>query len=124
MVRDREGAMQDLNDHGMALKRRQLQASMEGRQQPPPFGALMFSCNGRGQNLYREENYDSRTLAAFVPVPFSGMFCNGEIGQVGKSTYLHGFTAAVGILREVIDVEDQAQQPAQQEKPKPPSETQ
>lgn len=48
----------------------------------------------------------------------------GEIGQVGKSTYLHGFTAAVGILREVIDVEDQAQQPAQQEKPKPPSETQ
>lgn len=55
------------------------QASMEGRQQPPPFGALMFSCNGRGQNLYREENYDSRTLAAFVPVPFSGMFCNGEL---------------------------------------------
>ena len=52
---------------------------MEGRQQPPPFGALMFSCNGRGQNLYREENYDSRTLAAFVPVPFSGMFCNGDL---------------------------------------------
>jgi hypothetical protein len=24
----------------------------------------------------------------------------GEIGQVGKTTYLHGFTAAVGILRQ------------------------
>ncbi len=23
----------------------------------------------------------------------------GEIGQVGQTTYLHGFTAAVGILR-------------------------
>ena len=31
----------------------------------------------------------------------------GEIGQVGKSTYLHGFTAAVGILREDIDMEEQ-----------------
>lgn len=51
---------------------------MEARAQPPPFGALIFSCNGRGQNLYREENYDSSTLASFVPVPFSGMFCNGE----------------------------------------------
>lgn len=29
----------------------------------------------------------------------------GEIGQVGKSTYLHGFTAAVGILREKGDAE-------------------
>ena len=33
--------------------------------------------------------------------------CAGEIGQVGKSTYLHGFTAAVGILREDIDMEEQ-----------------
>ena len=48
----------------------------------------------------------------------------GEIGQVGKSTYLHGFTAAVGILREFIDVEDQAQQPAQPEKPEPPQKKQ
>ena len=53
------------------------QASLEARQQPPPFGALIFTCNGRGQNLYQEANYDSQTLASFVPVPFSGMFCNG-----------------------------------------------
>ena len=56
---------------------------MEARQQPPPFGALIFTCNGRGQNLYQEDNYDSQTLASFVPVPFSGMFCNG------KERFLH-----------------------------------
>ena len=50
---------------------------MEGRPQQPPLGTLIFSCNGRGINLYGEPNYDSATLASFVPVPASGMFCNG-----------------------------------------------
>ncbi|EIE18487.1 hypothetical protein COCSUDRAFT_68226 [Coccomyxa subellipsoidea C-169] len=113
MVRDREGARQDLMDHALSLKRRQLQArlrilaTLEGKAQPPAFGALVFTCNGRGMNLYGEPNYDSATLASYVPVPLSGIFCNGEIGQVGNSTYLHGFTAAVGILREDIDTEEQ-----------------
>ncbi|KAK9902118.1 hypothetical protein WJX75_004921 [Coccomyxa subellipsoidea] len=107
MVRDCEGAKQDLMEHALSLKRRQLQATLEGKAQPPAFGALVFSCNGRGVGLYGEPNYDSTTLASYVPVPLSGIFCNGEIGQVGKSTYLHGFTAAVGILREDIDMEEQ-----------------
>ena len=50
--------------------------------------------------------------------------CAGEIGQVGKSTYLHGFTAAVGILRETIEVEEQPQPPMQQEQPQRPPEGQ
>ncbi|KAK9802941.1 hypothetical protein WJX72_001714 [[Myrmecia] bisecta] len=99
MQRGREGAMQDLQNMGLAYKRRQLQASMEGKSGPAPFGALMFTCNGRGRNLYKEADYDSRTLTSFIPVPVSGFFCNGEIGQVGKSTYLHGFTCAAAILR-------------------------
>ena len=49
--------------------------------------------------------------------------CAGEIGQVGKSTYLHGFTAAVGILRETLEVEEPAQIP-QQELPETPPEGQ
>lgn len=107
MVRDREGAKSDLMEHALVLKRRQLQATLEGKGQPPAFGALVFSCNGRGVGLYGEPNYDTTTLASYVAVPLSGIFCNGEIGQVGKSTYLHGFTAAVGILREDIDIEEQ-----------------
>ncbi|KAK9839210.1 hypothetical protein WJX81_001660 [Elliptochloris bilobata] len=99
MVRDRDGAMQDMRDHAVELKRRSLQMAMQGRPQAQPVGALMFSCNGRGVGLFSEPDFDSRTLASFLPVPSSGFFCNGEIGQVGQTTYLHGFTAAVGILR-------------------------
>ncbi len=54
-----------------------VQATVEARAQAPPLGLLIFSCNGRGQALYGEPNYDSSTLASFVPVPASGMFCNG-----------------------------------------------
>jgi len=53
------------------------QATLEGKAQPPAFGALIFTCNGRGVNLYGEPNYDSATLASYVPVPMSGFFCNG-----------------------------------------------
>ncbi len=56
-----------------------MQATLEGKAQPPAFGALVFTCNGRGMNLYGEPNYDSATLASYVPVPLSGIFCNGEL---------------------------------------------
>jgi small ligand-binding sensory domain FIST len=30
--------------------------------------------------------------------PIAGFFGNGEIGPVGKITYLHGYTSCFGIL--------------------------
>lgn len=51
--------------------------AMEGQPQARPVGALMFSCNGRGEGLFGEADFDSRTLASFLPVPSSGFFCNG-----------------------------------------------
>ncbi len=51
---------------------------MAGKEQQPPFGALIFSCNGRGTALYNMTAFDSRTLASYVPVPSAGFFCNGE----------------------------------------------
>ena len=56
-----------------------MQASLEGRPEAPAFGALLFSCNGRGKRLYGAEHphYDSHTLHSFVPVPSVGFFCNG-----------------------------------------------
>ncbi len=60
----------------------------------PPDGALLFSCVGRGEGLYRERSHDSqRFREAFGEVPLGGFFGNGEIGQVGGSTYLHGYTS-------------------------------
>ncbi len=64
-------------------------------------GALLFSCNGRGSHLYGEPDHDSRVVAETTgPVPIAGFFCNGEIGPIGNTNFLHGFTASIGIFQE------------------------
>ena len=75
--------------------------ALKGESLPsPPRGALLFSCLGRGENLYGKPDHDSNAFAAkFVGVPLGGFFCNGEIGPVGATTYLHGFTSCFGIFR-------------------------
>lgn len=66
----------------------------------PARGALLFSCNGRGVHLYGEPDHDSRTIAETTgTVPIAGFFCNGEIGPIGNTTFLHGFTASIGIFQ-------------------------
>jgi small ligand-binding sensory domain FIST len=70
-------------------------------QRQPARGALLFSCNGRGAHLYGEPDHDSRVVAETTgAIPTAGFFCNGEIGPIGTSTFLHGFTASIGIFRE------------------------
>lgn len=104
MVRDREGAMQDLGRHCLALKRRSLEATLSlapGAAPPSPFGMLVFSCNGRGTALYGEQHYDSRQLGQYVSAPCAGFMGNGEIGTVNSITHLHGFTCAVALLRSM-----------------------
>lgn len=65
-----------------------------------PEGALLFSCLGRGQYLYGEADHDSRALRSRLgEVPVTGFFCNGEIGPVGGSTYVHGYTSCIGLFR-------------------------
>jgi small ligand-binding sensory domain FIST len=32
-------------------------------------------------------------------MPLTGFFCNGEIGPVGGTTFLHGYTSSFGIFR-------------------------
>jgi small ligand-binding sensory domain FIST len=50
--------------HGTSYKRRQLGAMMSGRPLPAPLGTLVFSCNGRGSNLFPEDPaYDARTVS-------------------------------------------------------------
>jgi small ligand-binding sensory domain FIST len=63
-------------------------------------GALMFSCVGRGKGLYGQPNFDSELFCRYVKnTSLSGFFGNGEIGPVGSSTFLHGYTSAFGIFR-------------------------
>jgi len=99
MVRDAAGAEQDLSSHCLSVKRRELGAGLEGNPIPPALGALMFSCNGRGEGLFGRPNVDSGMIHSYTNTPVSGFFCNGEIGQVEATTYLHGFTCVTGIIR-------------------------
>ena len=62
-------------------------------------GALLFSCLGRGQYLYGKPNHDSDMFRDHIgDIPLGGFFCNGEIGPVGKTTFLHGYTSSFGIF--------------------------
>ncbi|MBD2655059.1 FIST C-terminal domain-containing protein [Synechocystis sp. FACHB-383] len=65
-------------------------------------GALMFSCLGRGYGLYGTPNFDSQVFGQYFPgIALGGFFCNGEIGQVGSQTFLHGYTSAFAIVHAV-----------------------
>lgn len=63
-------------------------------------GALLFSCLGRGEGLYKEPNFDTGIFREHLgDLPVGGFFCNGEIGPVGGTTFLHGYTSSFGLLR-------------------------
>jgi small ligand-binding sensory domain FIST len=67
-----------------------------------PVGGVLFSCNGRGMNMFPEPHHDARTISQEMNgLPLAGFFCNGEIGPIGKKNFLHGFTASLGLFVEV-----------------------
>ena len=79
-----------------------LDALLERRAAEPgrPAGSLLFSCLGRGSHLYGAADHDPAALRRHLgEVPLGGFFCNGEIGPVGGSTFLHGYTSAFGLFR-------------------------
>jgi small ligand-binding sensory domain FIST len=62
-------------------------------------GALLFTCNGRGQHLFGVPDHDSGVVAQLLgPVPLAGAFCAGELGPVGGRNFLHGFTASLALF--------------------------
>jgi small ligand-binding sensory domain FIST len=65
-----------------------------------PEGALLFSCLGRGKHLYGVANHDSDCFRDYLgAVPLAGFFCHGEIGPVGGTTFLHGYTSSFALFR-------------------------
>ncbi|MEN9219925.1 MAG: FIST N-terminal domain-containing protein [Thermostichales cyanobacterium GMQP_bins_62] len=64
-----------------------------------PQGALLFSCLARGISLYQAPNIDSTLMASILgDIPLGGFFGNGEIGPVGNSTHVHGFTSVFALF--------------------------
>jgi small ligand-binding sensory domain FIST len=90
-ARDGRSADQDL--------RRELRLRTMAIGDRPPAGALVFSCNGRGQAMFGHSDHDATTLADLLGgAPSAGFFAAGEIGPVGGRSFLHGFTATVAIF--------------------------
>jgi small ligand-binding sensory domain FIST len=66
----------------------------------PPFGALLFTCNGRGQRLFEEPNHDTAMIRDRLhSLPIAGLFAAGEIGPIGERSFLHGHTASLVLFR-------------------------
>ena len=90
-VRDAETATEDLNI--------MLETNRKDNLKPKPTGALVFSCNGRGQYLFKQKNHDIDIIQKHIgPIPAAGFFCAGEIGPVGGSNFLHGFTDSIALF--------------------------
>ncbi|MBF2034163.1 MAG: FIST C-terminal domain-containing protein [Leptolyngbyaceae cyanobacterium T60_A2020_046] len=94
-LRDARTSAEDLET---LLLRYQAERSLNAS--APAAGALMFACAGRGEGLYRKPNFDSQLFGRVLDtVPLSGFFCGGEIGPIGGTTFLHGYTSVFGICR-------------------------
>jgi small ligand-binding sensory domain FIST len=90
-VRDGDSADEDLRE---ALGR--LNGELAGQ---APAGALLFTCNGRGSNMFAAPDHDAAALQrAFAGAPSAGFFCAGEIGPVGNRSFVHGFTATLAVF--------------------------
>ena len=90
-VRDGRTAEDDLE----AMMERYVSENGSG----PVAGALLFQCLGRGEHLFGRPNHDTDLFQEKVSnVPLTGFFCNGEIGPVGGTTFLHGFTSSFAMF--------------------------
>ena len=84
-LRDAKTANEDLHELLKQYKTK--------KQATAAHGAFIFSCNGRGINLFKERDHDIRIIQHHLgPVPAAGFFCAGEFGPVGGINFLHGFT--------------------------------
>jgi small ligand-binding sensory domain FIST len=96
LVRDADSASEDLT---------QMMRTQAAQQQSLPagertVGALLFSCNGRGTNMFKKPDHDISCVRAGLPgeLPVAGFFANGEFGPVGRRNFLHGFTASLALF--------------------------
>lgn len=90
-LRDAQSASEDLN---------LLLAADRSRHQAPQ-GALLFSCCGRGRGLFGRPHHDITTVRDREgAIPIAGFFAQGEIGPVGGSNFLHGYTASLALFSE------------------------
>jgi small ligand-binding sensory domain FIST len=66
----------------------------------PAAGGLLFSCNGRGVNLFDAPCHDIGVARRVMPAtPVAGFFAAGELGPIGGKNFVHGHTASLALFR-------------------------
>lgn len=89
-VRDSATADEDLRE---ALLAQSQALASEGAA-----GALLFTCNGRGSQMFGMPDHDAAAVEDALGAPAAGFFCAGEFGPVGGRNFLHGFTATLAVF--------------------------
>ncbi len=89
-VRDAQTAVEDLQ---LLLDAQQLDTM--------PFAGLLVTCNGRGRNLFHQDDHDLTIIRDRIgEIPIAGYFAAGEIGPIGGESFLHGNTACLTLFRQ------------------------
>ena len=71
----------------------------ERGRKPLPFASLVFACNGRGMDLFGSPNHDAHALSQIIGAhPSAGCFCNGEIGPIGDTNFVHGYSVSMALF--------------------------
>ena len=92
-VRDAAAATQDLDQILARYRSRQPEAA-------PRRGGCCSPARGRGHRFFGQPGHDSGRLEESLgQIPLGGFFCGGEIGPVGDTTYLHGYTSSFALFR-------------------------
>jgi small ligand-binding sensory domain FIST len=102
-ARVQEGTVVRLHARDAVSADRDLRAELGLRREAlggdAPAGALVFTCNGRGQAMFGVPDHDALTVdEELAGAPVAGFFAAGEIGPVGGDPFLHGFTATVAVF--------------------------
>ena len=92
LLRDARTAEEDL--------KRLLDRHRQGNLGRAPRARCSSPASAAARSLFGRPDHDTGLFREYLgPVPLGGFFCSGEIGPVGGTTFLHGYTSAFGLFR-------------------------
>jgi small ligand-binding sensory domain FIST len=91
-IRDSKTANEEINQL--------LENSSSKLEEHPPDSMFMFSCIGSSKEVFQKGNSNNTVFTKNIRnIPTTGFFSNGEIGQIGDQTFLHGYTSSFTLVK-------------------------
>jgi small ligand-binding sensory domain FIST len=93
-------AVQFLVRDGMSAEQELVGVLRRYHQRATPVGGLLFTCTGRGVQLFGVKDHDTQLFHKELgPLPLGGFFSSGEIGPMGGQTFRHGYASTFALFR-------------------------